>query len=106
MSLGVIVGQNEILPGRHCPNRSRNYGWLRSVQVEFTNKNILVLGSGFSFHNQNAFFGSELGAPDQKNDAFQDRLIETCTGSFTQEERERRLIEWKKTPSARYCHTR
>ena len=73
---------------------------------ELTNEKILVLGSGFSFHNQNAFFGSELGAPDQKNDAFQDWLIETCTGSFSQEEREQRLIEWEKAPSARYCHPR
>ncbi|NCP87088.1 MAG: dioxygenase [Anaerolineae bacterium CG_4_9_14_3_um_filter_57_17] len=73
---------------------------------ELLSENILVAGSGFSFHNQNAFFGQELGAPDPANDAFQDWLIETCTGGFSQAERERRLIEWEKAPSARYCHPR
>ena len=73
---------------------------------ELVNENILVLGSGFSFHNQNAFFGSELGGPDPKNDAFQDWLVETCTGTYSQTEREQHLIEWEKAPSARYCHPR
>jgi len=69
-------------------------------------ENILVLGSGFSFHNQRAFFGRALGAPDPANDAFQDWLIETCTGPLTEAERERRLIEWERAPNARYCHPR
>lgn len=69
-------------------------------------ENILVVGSGFSFHNQNAFFGQEIGAPDPANEAFQDWLIETCTGDLTQAEREERLIQWEKAPSARYCHPR
>jgi len=73
---------------------------------ELLSENILVAGSGFSFHNQRAFFGRELGASDPANDAFQNWLIETCTGDFSQEERERRLIEWEKAPSARYCHPR
>jgi len=47
-----------------------------------------------------------LGAPDPANDAFQNWLIETCTADLTQAERERRLIEWEKAPSARYCHPR
>jgi len=73
---------------------------------ELLSENILVVGSGFSFHNQRAFFGRELGAPDPANDAFQNWLIETCTADLTQAERERRLIEWEKAPSARYCHPR
>ena len=73
---------------------------------ELLNDKILVLGSGFSFHNQNAFFGTELGAPDPANDVFQDWLIETCTGSFSPSEREERMIAWDKAPSARYCHPR
>jgi aromatic ring-opening dioxygenase catalytic subunit (LigB family) len=70
------------------------------------NENILVIGSGFSFHNQNAFFGQRLGAPDPVNDAFQNWLIETCTADLTEAEREQRLVEWEKAPSARYCHPR
>jgi len=73
---------------------------------DLLSENILVLGSGFSFHNQRAFFGRPLGAPDPQNDAFQDWLIETCTGPLSPEEREQRLIEWEQAPSARYCHPR
>jgi 4,5-DOPA dioxygenase extradiol len=69
-------------------------------------ENLLVIGSGFSFHNLNAFFSQTQGAPDAANDAFQDWLIETCTGTLSQTERERRLIEWEQAPSARYCHPR
>ena len=75
---------------------------LRALMSE----NILVIGSGFSFHNQNAFFGQRLGAADPANDAFQDWLIETCAGPLSQAERERRLIAWAQAPSARYCHPR
>ena len=73
---------------------------------ELMEENILIVGSGFSFHNQNAFFGSKPGAPDPANDAFQDWLVETCTDSFSQQEREERLILWEKAPAARYCHPR
>ncbi len=75
---------------------------LRSLLEE----NILIVGSGFSFHNPRAFFGGTLGALDPANDAFQEWLIETCTGSLAEEERERRLIEWESAPHARYCHPR
>jgi aromatic ring-opening dioxygenase catalytic subunit (LigB family) len=70
------------------------------------NENILVIGSGFSFHNLRAFFGNQPGTPDPANDAFQDWLIETCTATPSQPEREKRMIEWEKAPSARYCHPR
>jgi 4,5-DOPA dioxygenase extradiol len=70
------------------------------------NENILVIGSGFSFHNLRAFSWQGMGAPDPANDAFQDWLIETCTGALTPPEREQRLIEWEQAPSARYCHPR
>lgn len=73
---------------------------------ELMNENILVIGSGFSFHNQIAFFGQAFGAPDNANEDFQNWLIETCTGKISQKEREQRLIEWEKAPSARYCHPR
>lgn len=69
-------------------------------------ENILVIGSGFSFHNLNAFFGQTVGVPDAANDAFQNWLVDTCTGPLSQSEREKRLIEWEQAPSARYCHPR
>ena len=73
---------------------------------ELMEENILIVGSGFSFHNQNAFFGRKPDAPDPANDAFQNWLIETCTDSFSQQKREARLIAWEKAPAARYCHPR
>jgi aromatic ring-opening dioxygenase catalytic subunit (LigB family) len=69
-------------------------------------ENVLVIGSGFSFHNMRAFSWQGIDQPDPANDQFQDWLIEVCTGPMPQSERERRLIEWEKAPSARYCHPR
>ncbi len=70
------------------------------------NENILVIGSGFSFHNMRAFSWQGIGAPDPANEAFQDWLIEVCTAPASQPDREQRLIEWEQAPSARYCHPR
>jgi 4,5-DOPA dioxygenase extradiol len=68
--------------------------------------NILLIGSGFSFHNLGEFFPANSNSSDAANDEFQDWLIETCTGDLSLEERERRLIHWRTAPSARYCHPR
>ncbi len=69
--------------------------------------NILVVGSGFSFHNMEAFAWQPNGTPDPANDAFQDWLIETCTHpALDQAAREQRLLNWQQAPSARYCHPR
>lgn len=73
---------------------------------ELMSENILVIGSGFSFHNMKAFSWQEDTVPDPDNDAFQQWLIEVCVGSLSQPEREQRLIKWEEAPSARYCHPR
>lgn len=73
---------------------------------ELLGENILVIGSGFSFHNLRAFAWQGKSVPDAANDAFQDWLIEVCTGPISQFEREQRLREWEQAPSARYCHPR
>ena len=73
---------------------------------ELMDENILVIGSGFSFHNMRAFSWDGTSTPDSANEAFQNWLIETCTGPISQSEREQRLMEWEKAPSARYCHPR
>ena len=72
----------------------------------FRDDNVLVIGSGFSFHNMMGFFGQPLDAPDAANDAFQNWLIEVVTGPASQAEREQQLVNWQKAPSARYCHPR
>lgn len=73
---------------------------------ELKHENILVIGSGFSFHNMRAFSWESKAEPDPGNDAFQNWLIETCTGDLTSAEREQRLVDWSKAPAARYCHPR
>lgn len=73
---------------------------------ELMNENILVIGSGFSFHNLGAFLWGGTVHPDPANDAFQNWLVETCTGPMEQSKREERLIAWQQAPSARYCHPR
>jgi aromatic ring-opening dioxygenase catalytic subunit (LigB family) len=67
-------------------------------------KKILVLGSGFSFHNMKAFGQTGL---DLKNIEFDRWLVETITGThLSPEDRENRLIHWQKAPHARYNHPR
>ena len=73
---------------------------------ELMAENILVIGSGFSFHNMRAFKFDGTNPSDSANDAFQDWLIETCTDTMPPADREQRLREWEKAPSARYCHPR
>jgi aromatic ring-opening dioxygenase catalytic subunit (LigB family) len=69
-------------------------------------ENILVIGSGFSFHNMGAFSWQGGDKPDPANDAFQNWLIDITTSEISETERELHLIEWEKAPSARYCHPR
>ena len=69
--------------------------------------NLLVIGSGFSFHNMRAFFDRSDTEADTKNAQFQDWLAETCAGAdLTEAERTERLARWDQAPSARFCHPR
>jgi len=69
--------------------------------------NLLVIGSGFTFHNMRGFFGRDAGDTDSSNHAFEEWLIETCSDkSLTESERAKRLVDWKAAPKARDCHPR
>lgn len=61
--------------------------------------NILIIGSGFSFHNLREYSSSN--KKDPKNDAFQDWLINTVTHNNQEE-----LMKFKQAPYASYCHPR
>jgi aromatic ring-opening dioxygenase catalytic subunit (LigB family) len=72
---------------------------------ELLTQNILIVGSGMSYHNLPAFFGRN--ADNDDSIAFDSWLVETCTGpKLTMAEREQRLIEWTLAPRARACHPR
>lgn len=76
---------------------------LQNLDVE----NLLVIGSGFSFHNMQAFFAAETIETKAMNEAFERWLINTCSSDeINESERARRLIDWEKAPFARYCHPR
>ena len=70
-------------------------------------ENILVLGSGFSFHNLRALVSDDPGRPDPRNEAFEHWLIDTCTRQdLPEQERRQRLVDWSAAPHADYCHPR
>ena len=70
------------------------------------NQNLLVISSGFSFHNMSAFFHHDPDMISPRNNLFQDWLIETVTGDIRHLERESRLAAWEDAPHAHFCHPR
>jgi aromatic ring-opening dioxygenase catalytic subunit (LigB family) len=69
--------------------------------------NVLLIGSGFSFHNMREFFGTGTPQAPELNAAFEAWLLDTC-GATDRPETERRqaLIRWAEAPGARFCHPR
>ncbi|MGD9950262.1 MAG: class III extradiol ring-cleavage dioxygenase [Desulfobulbus sp.] len=68
---------------------------------------LLIIGSGFSFHNMPAFFAASSDGHDIRAEAFNRWLIDTCTSEvYKPEERTQRLAQWHLAPHARYCHPR
>lgn len=78
----------------------------RSLGV-LSQNNVLVVGSGFSFHNLRAFFVPGTVESRELNHAFEAWLAETCcSADCSEQERAQRLIHWSDAPGARYCHPR
>jgi 4,5-DOPA dioxygenase extradiol len=70
-------------------------------------KDLLVIGSGFSFHNMREFFAAETTESRKKNESFEAWLIETCASpDMHEQERQQRLSQWENAPAARFCHPR
>jgi 4,5-DOPA dioxygenase extradiol len=69
---------------------------------------VLILGSGFTFHNMNAFGPTHpTTGGDPENEAFENWLSDTCTNiEISESERTQRLIDWAEAPGARWCHPR
>jgi len=69
-------------------------------------ENILVLGSGFSFHNMRALMSNDT-TEIPENLAFEQWLAETCGDrNLSEAEREQRLTQWEQAPGARFSHPR
>ena len=67
---------------------------------------MLIIGSGFTFHNMEALMSQNSGV-DFKNEEFEQWLIDTCTNpNYSPSLQEQKLIEWSEAPFARYCQPR
>lgn len=89
----------------HSLSAQTHYDMGKALQ-DLMDHNILWIGSGFSFHNMRAFDFSGSNTVDQKNDVFQEALINICSNeSFTSKKRNA-LLEWNQLEGARYCHPR
>jgi aromatic ring-opening dioxygenase catalytic subunit (LigB family) len=74
---------------------------------ELEYENLLVIGSGFSFHNMQAFFAVSTTETRSMNESFEQWLIETCSDpKLDESERTSRLLNWQNAPYAGYCHPR
>ncbi len=80
---------------------------IKPVNSDATDQvNILVLGSGSSFHNMQCFFDSSDDAR-RKATRFNNWLQTTMqTSAYSENERKARLVEWYSAPDARYAHPR
>lgn len=68
---------------------------------------LLILGSGFSFHNMRAFFSPNTPQTMALNKSFEDWLKHTLVADDISEvERVKLLSEWEQAPGARFCHPR
>ena len=78
-----------------------------SALQKLAQQNVLVIGSGFSFHNMRAFFGPTTAESSHLNQAFEDWLNNTCSNKEIAEPERRQLLEhWTTAPGARFCHPR
>lgn len=73
---------------------------------ELVKQNVLILGSGSSFHNMGLVRGVT-ESDQQQSDVFDKWLIDACTNeNYSVEERKEKLISWKNAPSATFSHPR
>ena len=69
--------------------------------------NLLVIGSGSSFHNIGAFFSPNAEQANINNLQFEHWLTTTVSDpSLSENVREQKLIDWQEAPSGIFCHPR
>lgn len=87
--------------------RPQDHMQLGHVLSQLRHENLLIIGSGSSFHNLRAFHEQPTETSRQANEAFEQWLAETLLDDrLKNEEREKRLRHWEQAPAARYCHPR
>lgn len=68
-------------------------------------QNVLIIGSGMSFHNMQAFFRDGV-VSDTQVEAFNQYFIDSLQPDFSYAEQTQRLINWQQAPYARLIHPR
>ena len=101
---GIPVVQLSLLAGLD-PARHIELGAAIAPVVD---EGVLILGSGLSFHNMNAFGPAHPASGiDPDNEAFDSWLEATLTdATLTEAQRTQRLTGWGQAPAARYNHPR
>lgn len=90
---------NNLNPGEHIQ--------LGKALKELRKENILIIGSGASFHNLQGFRQPPTEETTALNEGFEKWLVSTMTSTeLSEDQREQMLTEWLKAPGARYCHPR
>ena len=78
---------------------------LGEALAPLSNQNLLVLGSGFSFHNMRQFFiPQEKDTGNIEFDEWLNRIL--SDPDMPWEDQYKALSNWQAAPSARYCHPR
>jgi len=78
-----------------------------SALQKLASQKVLIIGSGFSFHNLKAFFAPADAESVRLNESFEGWLQNVCTAKELPEHQRRELlINWADAPGARYCHPR
>jgi len=74
---------------------------------DLSTENILIIGSGASFHNLQGFRQQPTTETTALNTGFEKWLLETMTaGELSETKREELLLNWESASGARYCHPR
>jgi aromatic ring-opening dioxygenase catalytic subunit (LigB family) len=85
--------QNDLSPERHLA--------IGAALQPLRDENVLILGSGNSFHNLGSFFDGQTGAS-----AVFDDWLTAAVEAPDPAARSRLLVGWDKAPGARLCHPR
>lgn len=90
---------NDLNPARHIE--------IGRALRALSQQNVLVIGSGFSFHNLKAFFAAATTESRNLNHSFEAWLADACCNpDYSEAERASKLIHWADAPGARFCHPR
>ena len=74
---------------------------------ELRNENVLIIGSGMSFHNLQAIFAGDQPQLRAASDAFHEWLLQTLSSDqLDAQARLQALANWQRAPYATFCHPR